>query len=128
LDTSVITITLFSGVYANFKEDACATSTHSTVASKDSNFSVNFSVTLPYTKTEFDTDKQILYKKAVTKAAGTMFDNVDIVSMTDARHRAGSVTVETKDRYGGSDCPHDDLGYWRRFEKQAQHRTQSVGS
>jgi hypothetical protein len=98
LDTSVITITLPSGAYANFKEDACATSTPSTVAPKDSKFSVSFSVTLPYTKTEFDTDKQILYKKAVAKAAGTILDNVDIVSMTDARRRAGSVTVETKVR------------------------------
>jgi len=98
LDTSVITITLPSGAYANFKGDACATSTPSTVAPKDSKFFVTFSVTLPYTKTEFDADKQTLYKKAVAKAASTILDNVDIVSMTDARRRAGSVAVETKVR------------------------------
>ena len=98
LDTSVITITLPSGAYANVKEDACAASAPpSTVAPKDSKFFVSFSVTLPYTKTEFDTDKQTLYKKAVAKAAGTILDNVDIV-VTDARRRAGSVTVETKVR------------------------------
>ncbi len=95
LDTSVITITLPSGAYANIQEVSC---TPSTVAPKDSIHFVTFVVTLPYTKTEFDTEKQTLYRKAVAKAAGTILDNVDIVSMTDARRRVGSVTVDTKVR------------------------------
>ena len=34
----------------------------------------------------------------MAKAAGTVLDNVEILSMKDARRRAGSVTVETKVR------------------------------
>jgi len=51
-------------------------------------------------KSEFDTDKQTSYKKAVAKAAGTMPDNIDIVSMTATKRRQllFFVAVETKVR------------------------------
>ena len=102
LDTSVITITLPSGAYANFQGNACAASTPTLmiVAPTDSKFFVTCTATLPYMKSEFDTDKQTKYKQAVAKAAGTILDNVDIVSMTATKRRQllSSVAVETKVR------------------------------
>ena len=65
---------------------------------KDSKFFVTLSVTLPYTKDEFDQSKQDKYKTAVANAAGTVADNVEIVAITEARRRAGQVVVETKVR------------------------------
>jgi len=68
------------------------------VAPKDSKFFVSFTVTLPYTKADFDTDKQTKYKNAVAMAAATIPDNVDILSSTEARRRGGFVKAETKVR------------------------------
>ena len=45
---------------------------------------------------EFDQTKQDKYKVAVAKAAGTTAANVDILSITEGRRRAGSVKVETR--------------------------------
>ena len=53
---------------------------------------------MPYSKAEFDAAKQDAYKAAVANAAGTVAANVDILSITDARRRAGSVAVLTKIR------------------------------
>ena len=53
-------------------------------------------VTMPYSKSEFNQDKQDKYKLAIASAAGTPADNVDIVSITEKSRRAGSVNVETK--------------------------------
>ncbi len=47
-------------------------------------------------KAEFDQAKQDKYKEAVAIAAGTTAANVEILSITDGRRRAGSVKVETK--------------------------------
>ena len=63
---------------------------------KDSKFFLTLSVTLPYTKDQFDKSKQDKYKTAVANAAGTIAANVEIVKITDARRRAGKVNVETK--------------------------------
>ena len=63
---------------------------------KGSKFFLTLSVTLPYTKDEFDQSKQDKYKTAVANAAGTVAANVEIVKITDARRRAGKVNVETK--------------------------------
>jgi hypothetical protein len=71
---------------------------NSRTAPKDSQYYVEFTVTLPYTQADFDTDKQTKYKKALAMAAGTVPDNVEIVSITEARRRAGSVIAETKVR------------------------------
>ena len=51
---------------------------------------------MPYSKAEFDTSKQFLYKTAVAITAGTSASNVDILSITEKRRRVGSVDVETK--------------------------------
>ena len=51
---------------------------------------------MPYSKSEFNQDKQDKYKLAIASAAGTPADNVDIVSITEKSRRAGSVNVETK--------------------------------
>ena len=59
----------------------------------NSNFWLQFTVTLPYTKAEFNPDVQTKYKQAVAKAAGTVPGNVDIEVM-----EAGSITVDTKIR------------------------------
>ena len=53
---------------------------------------------MPYTRSEFHTENQDRFKFAIGKTAGTTADNVDIVSITDARRRAGNVDVETKIR------------------------------
>jgi hypothetical protein len=49
-----------------------------------------------YSKAEFDQAKQDKYKTAVANPAGTTAANVDILSITEGRRRAGSVKVETK--------------------------------
>ena len=51
---------------------------------------------MPYTKAKFDVAKQVAYKSAVAGAAGTRVSNVDIISVTESRRRAGSVEVQTK--------------------------------
>ena len=65
---------------------------------KDSKFFVKMTVTMPYTKSEFNEDKQDKYIKAVARAAGTNHENVEIVSITEKQRRAGSIDVETKVR------------------------------
>ena len=57
---------------------------------------------MPYTKAEFNADAQDKYKAAVASAAGTTTANVDIVSITEERRRAGSIKVETKIRASDS--------------------------
>ncbi len=51
---------------------------------------------MPYSKAEFDLAKQEKYKDAVASAAGTVAANVDILSVTEGRRRAGSINIETK--------------------------------
>jgi len=58
-------------------------------------WSMNESVCVA-SQAEFDTAKQDKYKVAVANAAGTTAANVEILSITDGRRRAGSVKVETK--------------------------------
>jgi hypothetical protein len=55
-------------------------------------------VSMPYTKDQFDQDKQDKFKQALASAADTSPLNIDIVSINEARRRAGSVAVETKIR------------------------------
>jgi hypothetical protein len=68
------------------------------VAPADSKFFVVMVVTMPYSKAEFDEGKQTKYKAAIASTAGSPVENVDIVSITEMRRRAGSVEVETKVR------------------------------
>jgi len=65
---------------------------------KDSKYFLTLTVTLPYTKDQFDQTKRDKYKAAVANAAGTVAANVEIVKITEARRRAGKVDVETKVR------------------------------
>jgi hypothetical protein len=51
---------------------------------------------MPHTKAEFDGAKQGLFKDAIASAAGTSPLNVGILSIAEARRRAGSIEVETK--------------------------------
>ena len=67
-----------------------------TSAPADTQHFVTMTVTMPYSKADFDTVKQDKYKVAVSNAAGTTAANVVILSITDGRRRAGSVKVETK--------------------------------
>ena len=54
---------------------------------------------MPYSKSEFDTEKQNKFKVSVASAAGTIAANVDIVSITEKRRRAGSsIMIEIKIR------------------------------
>lgn len=53
---------------------------------------------MPYTKSEFDVDKQDKFKQALGTVAQTTTLNIDIPSMTDAR-RSGKVDVQTQVRY-----------------------------
>jgi predicted outer membrane repeat protein len=82
-------------------------------APADSTFVVTFTVTMPYTTSEFDIAKQSKYKAAVASAAGTVAANVDILSITGTRRRAGKVDVETKIRSldaAGVDAVSNSLG------------------
>ena len=79
----------------------------------DSTFFVTFTMTMPYTTSEFDIGKQSKYKAAVASAAGTVAANVDILSITGTRRRAGKVDVETKIRSrdaAGVDAVSSSLG------------------
>ena len=51
---------------------------------------------MPYTKSEFDSAKQDKFKASVASAAGTIASNVDILSITEERRRAGGIDIETK--------------------------------
>jgi len=68
------------------------------VVPADSPYFVVFFVAMPYTKSEFDTQKQYTFKQAMAIAADTSPLNIDIMSITAGRRRAGSVDVETKVR------------------------------
>lgn len=57
---------------------------------------VSLTVAMPYSKADFNSAKQFFFKEAVAGAAGTDAANVDIISITETRRRAGSVDVETK--------------------------------
>ena len=68
-------------------------------APADTKFFVTLTVTLPYTKADFDDKaKKDKFRAAVAAAAGTIAENVKILSITEKRRRAGSVDVETKIR------------------------------
>ena len=63
---------------------------------KNTTFFVTVTVTLPYTKAEFDQAKQDKYTAAMAATAGTIAANVVIESITEKRRRAGTVDVKTK--------------------------------
>jgi hypothetical protein len=63
---------------------------------KNTTFFVTVTVTLPYTKAEFDQAKQDKYTAAMAATAGTIAANVVIESITEKRRRTGSVDVKTK--------------------------------
>ena len=66
-------------------------------APADSPFNLVLNVKMPYTRAEFDADKQNKFKEAMASAARVPPGNVDIVSINEGRRRqAKSVTVETK--------------------------------
>ena len=65
-------------------------------APADTKHFVTVTVTMPYTKAQFDQDKQSKYKVAVASAAGTDPANVEILSITEVRRRAGSIQIDTK--------------------------------
>ena len=58
---------------------------------------------LPYSKVEFNTDRQAAYKTAMASVAGIAEDRVDILTITERLRRArGSIDVET--RLGADDA------------------------
>ena len=59
----------------------------------DSSFFVEFKVTLPYIKSSFGEAEQAKYISAVATAANTSPSNVEIVSITEVRRRAGNIEV-----------------------------------
>ena len=67
-------------------------------APADTEHVLTLTVTLPYTKADFTEAKKTLFKAAVAKTAGTVSANVDILSVTESRRRAGSIAVETRIR------------------------------
>jgi hypothetical protein len=68
------------------------------VAPANSPFAIILIISMPYTVAQFDQDKQDKFKQALASAAATSPLNIDIVSIKEARRRAGSVAVETKIR------------------------------
>ena len=78
------------------------TPTTTIVADKNTKHFVVITVTMPYSRAEFDQAKQKKYKEAVAKAAGTVAANIEL-KITDARRRASSIKVETKIRASSAD-------------------------
>ena len=78
------------------------TPTTTIVADKNTKHFVVITVTMPYSRAEFDQAKQNKYKEAVAKAAGTVAANIEL-KITDARRRASSIKVETKIRASSAD-------------------------
>jgi hypothetical protein len=74
----------------------CETSVVISAVPKNTTFFVSVTVTLPYTKAEFDQAKQDKYTAAMAATAGTIAANVVIESITEKRRRAGAVDVKTK--------------------------------
>ena len=69
------------------------------LAPSDSEHFVLMTVMMPYSKSDFNLEKQNQFKAAVANAAGTYSGNLQIVSITEKSRRAGSsVDVETKIR------------------------------
>ncbi len=72
------------------------TITPAPTAPANSTFILVLMVKMPYTKSEFDADKQKKFKKALASAAGTSPLNVDIQSITEGERRQGkSINVQT---------------------------------
>ena len=66
-------------------------------APTDTKHFVEMAVTMPYTVEQFNTDAvKTSFKKAVASAAGTVPDNVVIVSVKSASRRNSGVVVQTK--------------------------------
>ena len=65
------------------------------VASADSPHVLVLVVKMPYTKAKFDGAQQGLFKDAIASPAGKSPLNFDILSIAEARRRAGSIEVET---------------------------------
>ena len=65
-------------------------------APADTKHFVMLTITLPYTKADFDQAKQEKYKAAMAATAGTSVANVVIEMITEKRRSAGSVDVKTK--------------------------------
>jgi len=64
---------------------------------KETIYFVTLTVTMPYTKAEFEVEAvKNSYKAGVAAAAGTISANVEILGVVETRRRAGSVAVETK--------------------------------
>lgn len=78
------------------KTGACPPAPTQAVAPADSKFFVKITVTMPYSKAAFTSDKQTKYKAAIATAAKVPTENVDIVQVIEKRRRAGGVDVETK--------------------------------
>ena len=57
---------------------------------------VSLTVTMPYTRAGFGTDKKEKYKEALASAAATTATRVKIVSIAETRRRAGQVEVDTR--------------------------------
>ena len=67
-------------------------------------FYLILTVTLPYTMNDFNkVTLQIMYKAAISTAAGTTADLVDILSISNAR-RAGSATINVKTKIRAQDA------------------------
>lgn len=62
---------------------------------------VAITVTMPYTKAEFDDAKQAAYKRAIASVAGTSDKNIRL-EIAEATRRAGSIQVTTKILAGDS--------------------------
>ena len=63
----------------------------------DTKHFIEVAVTMPYTADQFKDDAVVLsFKKAMASSAGTVPENVVIVSVEAARRRSSSVVVQTK--------------------------------
>jgi hypothetical protein len=64
----------------------------------ETQFFITMSVTMPYSKANFNSVEQVKFKNAMAFASGTSTINVEILSIVEGRRRAGNVIVDTKIR------------------------------
>lgn len=87
------------------KEGNCPPGPTQAAAPADSKFFLTLTVTMPYSRAEFTTDKQNKYKSALATVAGVPETNVEIVKIVEKGRRAGGVDVESKVLLQPETCP-----------------------
>jgi len=93
-----------------------SSSSSSVVVDKNTQHFVILEVRMPYSKAEFDADKQTKYKKAMARVALTIPENI-VIGITEARRRANNTTFSLLAvKHVSTGVNTDDVNQERSFE------------